>query len=162
MIRHLRTQATEPFPIFDCPAILALGVGLIAHQNAPDVRFLHHDAEAFAESEVAVLRAGDFDIAIARELLVHEADGAAIALEAVIEGGGEEAGFEPLAAQHLLLAEGDAFDGPEFLGVGGPIAGDSVGFEVADFGDFLEAHNGEGGTAENVLDEGFFVGERLV
>jgi hypothetical protein len=61
-----------------------------------------------------------------------------------------------------LLAEGDAFDGEEFLRVDGAIAGDSVGFEVADFGDFLEAHNGEGGTAENVLDEGFFVGERLV
>jgi hypothetical protein len=162
MVRHLRTHATEPFPIFHGPAILTLGVGLITHQNTPDVRFLHHDAEAFAQGEVAVLRTGDFNIAIARELLVHEADGAAIALEAVIEGGGEEARFETVAAQHLLLAESDAFDGPEFLGIDGAITGDSVGFEIADFGDLLKAHNGEGGAAENVFDEDFFVGKRLV
>jgi hypothetical protein len=61
-----------------------------------------------------------------------------------------------------LLAEGDALDGKDFLGVDGPIAGDSVGFEVADFSYFFEAHNGEGGAAESVFDEDFFVRERLV
>jgi hypothetical protein len=40
------------------------------------------------------------------------------------------------------------------------VAGDGAGFEVADFVEFFEAHNGEGRATEDVFDEEFFVGER--
>ena len=79
-----------------------------------------------------------------------------VAVESVIESDGEEAGFEAVTAKDGLLGKGDALDGEEFLGVGGTIAGDGVGFEVRDFVEFFEAHDGEGRTAEGVFDEGIF------
>jgi hypothetical protein len=48
---------------------------------------------------------------MAHQVFAHGAEGAAILLEAVIESGGEEAGFDAEAAQDLLLAEGEVLDG---------------------------------------------------
>ena len=128
----------------------------------PDVRFDGHGAEAFAGGIVAVLRASDFDIAIADHVGLHGAEGSAGPLEAVIESRGEEAGFKTVAAIDSLLAEGDALDGEEFLRIDGPVAGDGVGLEIDDLIEFFEAHDGEGSTAEGVLDERIFRVERQV
>jgi hypothetical protein len=53
-------------------------------------------------------------------------------------------------------------NGEDLLSVDGPIAGHGIGFEVADFGEFFEAHDGEGRATEGVLDEDLFVREVLV
>jgi len=102
------------------------------------------------------LGASDFDIAIADHVGLHGAEGSAGPLEAVIESRGEEAGFETIAAIEGLLGKRDALDGEEFLRIDGPVAGDGVGFEVNDLIEFFEAHDGEGSTAEGVLDERIF------
>jgi len=75
--------------------------------------------EAIAQQEVAVLGAGDFDIAVAGDGGIHEADGFAGAVEGLVEAGGEEAGFEAGAAEDGVLGKGDAFEGEELLGVDG-------------------------------------------
>jgi len=102
------------------------------------------------------LGASDFDVAIADHVGLHGAEGSAGPLEAVIESRGEEAGFKTVAAEDGLLGKRDALDGEQFLGVGGPVTGDGVGFEIDDLIEFFEAHDGEGSTAEGVLNERIF------
>ena len=156
LIRHLRAQAFDTLVVFDRPAVLAVGVHLIADQKLPDVRFDGHRADAFAKRIVAVLRASDFDIAIADHVRLHRAERSTGPLQAVIESRGEETGFEPVAAKNGLLRECDALDCEQFLGIRGPVEGDGVGFEVDDLIEFFETHDGEGSTAEGVLDERIF------
>jgi hypothetical protein len=107
--------------------------------------------EAFAEQEVAVLSAGDFDIAVADEFRVHEDQGFAVGAEGLVEAGGEEAGLEALGAEEGLLGEGHALDGEEFLGVDGLIDGDEVGAEVGDLLEVFEADDGEAGGGKAVF-----------
>jgi hypothetical protein len=107
--------------------------------------------EAHAQQEVAVLRTGDFDIAIAGEFLVHEVWDVGGGFEGLIEAGGEEAGFQAGGAEDGLLGEGDALDGKEFLGVDGLVDGEEVLPEVVDFLEVFEADDGEGGGGEAVL-----------
>jgi hypothetical protein len=107
--------------------------------------------EAIAQQEVAVLGASDFDIAIAGDGGIHEADGFAAAVEGGVEAGGEVAGFEAGAAEDGVLCQGDAFEGEEFLGVDGLVDGDEVVAEAGDFLEVFEANDGEGGGGEDVF-----------
>ena len=156
LIRHFRAQAFDSLVVFDGAAVLAIGIDLITDEKSPDVRIERHLAHSFAGGVVAILRAGDFDIAIADHVFTHGTKGPAGILDGVIESGGEEAGFEAIAAQDGLLTECEALDCEEFLGVGGTVTGDGVGFEIRDLIEFFEAHDGEGSTAEGVFDEGVF------
>jgi hypothetical protein len=107
--------------------------------------------EAVVQQAVTVLGAGDFDIAVAGDDRVHEADGFAAVVEGLVEAGGEETGFEAGAAEDGLLGEGGAFEGEEFLGVDGAVEGDEVVAEMGDFLKVFEANDGEGGGGEHVF-----------
>jgi hypothetical protein len=78
-------------------------------------------------------------------------DGLAVGSESLVEAIREEAGFEAGGADEGHLAEGDAFDSPEFLGVGGVVEVDEVVAEVADFVDLFKTGHGEDGGGEAVL-----------
>jgi len=110
---------------------------------------LDHAEEAFGEGVVAVLDAGDFEVA--DQLGVQGDDGAVLIGDGVVEGGGEEAGFEAGGAEDGLLGDGDALDGVDFLGVDGLVDGDEVLFEMGDFFEVLEADDGEGAAGEAVF-----------
>ena len=75
----------------------------------------------------------------------------AIGSESLVEASREEAGFEAGGADEGQLAEGDAFDGPKFLRVGGLIEVDEVVAEVADFIDLFQIGHGKDGGGEAVL-----------
>jgi hypothetical protein len=130
---------------------VAFSLGLVAQQEGDAVGLAGHAVEAIAQQEVAVLGTGDFDIAIAGDGGIHEADGFAAAIEGGVEAGGEVAGFEAGAAEDGVLGEGDALQGEEFLGVDGPVDGDEVVAEAGDFLEVFEADHGEGGPGENVF-----------
>jgi hypothetical protein len=51
----------------------------------------------------------------------------------------------------LLLGDGHALEGEQFLGIDGVVAGDEVGAEVGDFLDVFEADDGEAGGGEAML-----------
>ncbi len=70
-------QGFEPFELLDGAAVVAFGLGLIADGEGPTVGLLDHAMESFAQEEVAVLGAGDFDIAITDEFFGHEEEGCA-------------------------------------------------------------------------------------
>jgi hypothetical protein len=107
--------------------------------------------ETFGEEEVAILGAGDFDIAIARELLVHGEERLVVGdVEGLIEAVGEEAGFEAGGAADGLLGDGHALDGEGLLGVGGLVDGDEVGAEMGDLVEVFEADDVEAGGREAV------------
>jgi hypothetical protein len=135
---------------------MAFGLRLIAQEKRPGVGLPGHAVETFAQSEVAVLGAGDFDIAFAGEVLSHGDDGLAAAVEGLVEAGGEEAGLEAGAAEQSLLREGDAptqanaLQGEQFLGVDGLVEGDEVGGKMGDFVEIFEADAGKGGGGEAV------------
>jgi hypothetical protein len=107
--------------------------------------------EAVAQEVVAVLGAGDFDIAVADDGRVQEADGSVVVVEGLVEAGGEETGFEAGAAEDGLLGEGGALEGEEFLGVDGLVEGDEVVAEMGDFLKILDADDGEGRAGEHVF-----------
>jgi len=106
---------------------------------------------SITQQEVAVLGASDFDIAIAGDGGIHEADGFAAAIEGGVEAGGEVAGFEAGAAEDGVLGEGDALEGEELLRVDGLVDGDQIVAEAGDFLEVFEADDGEGRTGEDVL-----------
>ena len=129
---------------------MAFGLGLIAQEQGPTVGLPDHAVETFAQGVVAVLGAGDFDIAIAGEALAHGVEGIAAAVEGLVEAGGEEAGLEAGGAEESLLGEGHALEGEEFLGVDGLVDGGEVGREMGDLVQVFEADDGEGGGGEAV------------
>jgi hypothetical protein len=145
------TEGFEPVELLYSPAVVTLGLGLITQQEAKTVRLAGHAMEAVAEQVIAILGAGDFDIAVAGDGGVHEADGLAGAVEGLVEAGGEETGFEAGAAEDGVLREGDAFEGEELLRIDGLVEGDEVVAEMGDFLEVLEADDGEGGAGELVL-----------
>jgi hypothetical protein len=116
---------------------VALGLGLIAQQEGEAVGFA-------GQQVVAILGAGDFDIAIAGDGGVHQADGLAAAIEGGVQAGGEVAGFQAGAAEDGVLGE-------ELLGVDGLVDGDEVVAEAGDFLEVFEADDGEGGPGEDVF-----------
>jgi hypothetical protein len=151
-VRHFMAESFEAVEVLDGPAIFAFGLGPVAEHQANAVRFLCHPAEAFGDAVIAILLAGDFDIAIADHVRVHGDEGIVGSVQDVVEGAGEHAGVEAGAAEDQLLRHGDALDRDEFLSVDRFIAGDSVGLELFDFVEVFEAHNCEGRGAESVFD----------
>ena len=95
-------------------AVLAFRLGLVAQEELPGVGLAVQAVEAIGEGIVAVLLAGDLDVA--DEVLAHGGEGPALVVQTLVEAGGEEAGFESGGADEGLLGEGDALDGEEFLG----------------------------------------------
>ena len=87
---------------------MAFGLYLVAQEQGPAVGPAGHAVETFAEEEVAVLGAGDFDIPIAGEVRLHQSDGVFVGVESFIEAVGKEAGLEAGGAEECLLGEGDA------------------------------------------------------
>jgi hypothetical protein len=150
---QVRAEGFEAVEILEGAAVLALGLSLVAEEERPGVGLGGEAEEAGGEEVVAVLGAGDFDIAIAGEGLVHGEEGLIVAdAEGFVEAGGEEAAFEAGGAEDGLLGEGHALQGEELLGVDGLVGGDEVGFEVSDFLKVFEADDAEGRRGEAVLD----------
>jgi hypothetical protein len=77
--------------------------------------------------------------------------GAAVAVDGLIEAGVGHAVVEAFDAEEGMLGEGNALDGEELLGIDGPIDGDEVVAEAGDLVEFFEADDGEGGGGESVL-----------
>ena len=144
-------EGFESFEFLDGAAVVTLGLGLIAEQEAETVGLAGHAMEAVAQEVVAVLGASDFDIAVAGDDRVQEADGFVVVVEGLVEGGSEETGFEAGAAEDGMLGQGGAFEGEEFLGVDGLVEGDEIFAEMGDFLKILDADDGEGGAGEHVF-----------
>jgi hypothetical protein len=142
----------EAVEFFEGAAVLAFGLGLVAEEEGPTIALADGAQEAIGEEVVAVLGAGDFDIAIAGEFLVHGDEGVIASVEGFVEAVGEEAGLQAGGAEDGLLGEGHAFQGDEFLGVDGLVDGDEIALEIGDFLEVFEADDGEGGCCEAVLD----------
>jgi hypothetical protein len=142
-------QGFEPVELLDGAAVVAFGLGLVADGQGPTVGLFDHAVESFAEHVVAVLGAGDLEIA--GEFLRHEEEGVAGGVEDLGEAGGEQAGLEARGAEEGLLGEGDALDGEELLGVDGLVDGEEVGSEMVDFLEVLEPDDAEGGGGETVF-----------
>lgn len=145
-------ELAEAFEVFDGAAVLALGLGLVAEEEAPSGGgFGVHVVEALGEEVVAVLdlHFGGIDV----EFFVEGNDGGFVfeVEEDAVEGGGEEAGFKARYPEYVVLGEGDAFDGEEFLGVRGRVGGDGVGAEAVNGVAVFDFDDGEVGTGEGVL-----------
>src|ERR1035441_7983565 len=144
-------QGAEAFKFLDGAAIVALGLGLVAQEEEPGMGPLGEAVKAFGDVEIVFLAEGDFAAAQAGHLLVHGVDGMAVGPERLVEASGEEASFEAGGADEGQLAEGDAFDGPKFLGVGGMVEVEEVVAEVDDFVEVFQMGDGEVGAAEAVF-----------
>ena len=105
-------------------------------------------AEAFGEDEVLFLAAAHLEGGVAVGG-VEEVGG--FGLAGIVQAGGEESAFEAGGAQEVLLGEGDALDGVEFLGIGGVVEGDEVGAEFDNIVEALEDGDGEVGGSEEVF-----------
>src|ERR1019366_2105256 len=128
----------------------SLGLGLIAEEEGKTVGVFVEAMEAFGEEVVAVLRLGDFVIVVDKRF-ANAHQGAAIAVEGLVEEGGAHAGVEGLDAEEGLLGEGDALDGEKLLGVDGLVDGDGVLAEAGYLVEIFEADDGEGGGGESVF-----------
>lgn len=151
-VRQFRTERFQALEFLEGAAILTFGLGLIAEHEAPDIGLASQAAEALAGGEVPVLRARDFDIAVTGEIFAHGPYGIAGPVENLVERGGEDAGFDAGAAEDVLLGDGHALNGEEFLRIDRAIAGDQVGLQVRDFIELFEAHDSEGRGAEAMFD----------
>jgi hypothetical protein len=81
----------------------------------------------------------------------HEAELLAIRAEGTVEATGQHTGLEAGDAEEGHLAEGDALDGEDFLGVDGAVEVDGVLAEVVEGLEVFEADDGEGGAGKAVL-----------
>lgn len=89
-VRHRGAQSLQALKIFDGVAVHAAGLRQIAHEKRPEIGLLRHRAEALGETAIAILRVGDFDVAIADDGDIHEGDGPVVVrVERFIEGIGE-------------------------------------------------------------------------
>ncbi len=149
---QMRTELAEAFELFDGAAVLALGLSLVAEEEVPGGGgFAVHVMEALGEEVVAVLDAdfGGIDV----EFVVEGREGDFIfeVEERAVDGDRKEARFEARQAEDVVLGEGDAFDGEEFLGVGGGVGGDGVGAEAVNGVAVFDFDDGEVGAGEGVL-----------
>src|ERR1039457_5197092 len=80
--------------------------------------------------------------------------GAAVAVDGLIEAGVGHAVVEAFDAEEGMLGEGNAFDGEELLGIDGPIDGDEVVAEAGDLVEFFEGDDGGGGGGGSVVTGG--------
>jgi hypothetical protein len=134
-------EAADAFELLDGAAVEALGLGLDPEEDHDIAGLLIQATEALVRDEVAVLGSGDVDVLDHFE--IEQAERATVGGEGFIEASGVHASFRPGTAVEGLLGEGDALDGPEFLGVDGLIGGDQVVAEVRDGIDFFEADDGK-------------------
>src|SRR5579864_65111 len=98
--------------------------------------------EAVGQGVVAILGAGDFDIAA--EGRGHGGDRSVVLVEGDVEADGEDAGSESGGAAHLMLGEGYALEGEHLLRVDGLVEGDEIGSEIGDLVEIFEPDDGEG------------------
>ena len=142
-------QGLEAFEFLDRTTVMPLGLGLIAQEQGPAHGGLRHTMETLAESVVAVLGAGDFDIR--GELRGHQEERASVGVEGLIETAGEEAGLKAGGAEKRLLREGDPLNCKKLLSVDGLVEREEVGLEMSDFLMLFEADDGESCGGEAVL-----------
>src|ERR1039458_3433319 len=71
--------------------------------------------------------------------------------EGSVEATGQHTGLEAGDAEEGHLAEGDALDGEDFLGVDGTVGVEGILAEVVEGLEVFEADDGEGGAGEAVL-----------
>jgi hypothetical protein len=107
--------------------------------------------EAFGERIVAILGAGDFNIAITNEFLGHGEDRMPGGLEGLVKARGKQAGLEARGAEERLLGQSHALDGEQFLGVDGLISGHKVGLDMGDFLEVFQPDDGERGCPKTML-----------
>ena len=136
-IRQLAAQGFEALEFLDCATVKAFGLSLVAEEEGPGVAVAGDTAEAFGEGVVAVLGAGDLQVA--DQVFGHGDDGVAGTVQGFVQAGGEEAGFQAGAAEEGVLGEGDALQGEQFLGVDGLVDVDQVGPEARDGFQVFEA-----------------------
>ena len=84
----IRAAGFEAVEFFDCAAVEAFGLGLIAQEQRPAVGLAGYGLKAFGQGEVAVLGAGDFDVSIAGEVGAHGDEGPARVIEGRRRGKG--------------------------------------------------------------------------
>ena len=145
-VRQFAAQGFEAFKLLDGATVEAFRLRLVAEEQGPGVAFAGDPAEAFGEGVVAVLGAGDFEVA--DQVFRHGDDGVAGTVQGFVQAGGEEAGLQTGTAEEGMLGEGDAFQGEQFLGVDGLVDGDEVGFETGDGFQVFEADDGVIGRGE--------------
>jgi len=121
-------------------------LGLVAQEQRPGIALAGDAAEAFGEGVVAVLGAGDLQVA--DQIFRHGDDGVAGAVEGFVQAGGEEAGFEAGGAEQGMLGKGDALEGEQLLGVDGLVDVDQVVLEAGDGFQVFEADDGVIGGGE--------------
>ena len=137
---ELGAELFDTVEILHGSAVETLGLLLVAQKEGPGIGVAGALGEAFGETEIAIVGAGDFQIA--GEIGAEEELGGAFAADGFVEAGGEETIFEGGGAEEGELRQGDAFQGEEFLGVDGLVAGDEVGAEVGQDVDWFEADEG--------------------
>jgi hypothetical protein len=143
-------EGFETLEFLDGAAVEALGLGLVAEEEGETVGVFVEAVEAFGEQVVAVLDLGDLVIVV-DERFANSHQGAAVAVEGLVEEGATQAGVEAFDAEEGLLGEGDTLDGEELLGVDGLVDGDEVLAEASDLVEIFEADDGEGGGGESVF-----------
>ena len=141
-------QGFEAFELLNRPTVVALRLGLVTEEESPGVALAGDAAEAFGEGVVAVLSAGDLQVA--DQVFSHGDDGVAGAVEGFVQAGGEETRFQAGGAKEGVLGEGDAFEGEQFLRVDGVIDGYEVVPETGDGLQVFEANDGVVGGGESV------------
>ena len=149
LVRQFPAERPEALELLDGTAEQAFRLGLITEEEREGVGLAEEAVEAFGHAVVAILGLGDLDVL--DQFQVQHDERSAIGVEGLVEAGGIDAAFDAGAEKERLLGEGDAFEGEEFLGIDGPVAGDEVGAQVIDGIDLLDANDGEIGAVEAVL-----------
>jgi hypothetical protein len=103
-------QGFETVEFFDCAAVQAFALGLVAQEQREGVVLAGQAAETIGKGIVAILGASDFDIAIADESRSHGGDGSSVVIEGHIEADGEDSRSKTGDAAHLLLRESHGLD----------------------------------------------------
>jgi len=153
---RLAAESHKALEVFDGAAVEAFGLDLVTQEELKNVRGAlarprSQTMQTFGDEVVAVLLPGHRQIATADDFRLEHLDGE-LAAEDFVHGGGKDAGFETGGAQDGLLAQGDAFDGKELLGVLGLVESDEIFFEARDFVDFFETDDGVSGRGETMFD----------
>ena len=142
----------EALEFLDGAAVVAFGLGLVAEEEGPGfLGFADEVVEAGGEAVSAVL---GFDLFGGELEIDVEGDEGFFSVgmhEGAVEGEGEKAGFELGQAKDVVLGEGDAFDGEQFLGVGGLVGGDQVVAEAVDGVAVFDLDDVEVGAGEAML-----------
>jgi hypothetical protein len=141
--------ADEALELLDGAAVLPLDLGLVAEGDGPHAGIADNSLEALGHGVVPVL--SDVELFVRVEGGVEAEDRGVIVVEDAVEAGDEHAGFEPPAADHHELADGDALDGEDLLGGLGVVVGEGVGAEVVELAVLLEAEHGDVGGGEAVF-----------